>query len=142
MDIVKQKSTNWRIHFFRNTHHPEWYFVSKDYDKRANDFVLKSHHFPPHENSGYEDLPIEWAFALEFANANAEQFLNFIRYEKGTKHIDEQQRVRNWIGDNGWYEFTDIKNTDKWLNDFYDFQNQRIEEIQKANRNGMQTTMF
>lgn len=142
MDIIKQSSSNSRIHFFRNTAQPDWFFVKEFSDKKAATFYLCSRHLPPHEDSGYEDLPIEWAFALEFGNANSDRFINFIREEKGIKHGDESDRRVRWIGVNGWYEFTDIKNTDKWLNDFYDFQKQRQKELQKSNVDAIQTTLF
>ncbi len=142
MDIIKQPSPKLRIHFFRNMNHPDWYFVKQFIDKNAEHFYLCSHHLPPHENSGYQDLPVEWAFALDLNDVNYEKYLKYIRSVKGIRHNNEELCEDRFIGDNGWYEFTDIKNTDKWLNDFYDFQKQRYQELQKANGNGMQTALF
>lgn len=142
MDIIKQTSLNRRIHFFQNTNHLNWFLIKIDSDKSITAFYLKSRHLPPYEDSGYEDLPIEWSFALEFGDANTERYLQFIKSVKGIRHNNEELREDRWIGDWGWYEFTDIQNTDDWLNDFCDFQKQRYEELQKANRNGMQTAMF
>ncbi|MEO8146049.1 MAG: hypothetical protein ABI723_00365 [Bacteroidia bacterium] len=142
MDIIKEPSANVRIHFFRNTNHPNWHFVRNFTDKRAISFYLCSRHLPPHEESGYQDLPIEWAFALEFGETDDNKYLKFVREEKGIKHTDETESVAHWIGENGWYEFTDIKNIEKWLVDFYEFQKQQRHEFQKANEGGKQTAMF
>lgn len=142
MDIIKQPSPNSRIHFFRNTEQPDWFFVTNSKDKWVAEFYLKSHHLPPHENSGYEDLPIEWAFALEVGDTRIEDFLDFIRYQKGIKHGNPEDSQVSWIGANGWYEFPDINNIDNWLNDFYDFQKKKYEDSRKANKNGMQTSLF
>lgn len=139
MDIIKQPSKNIRIHFFRNTEQPDWFFVKKFSDNRAITFYLCSRHLPPHEDSGYEDLPIEWAFALEADDGIIDKFFSFICYQKGIKHGNPEDRRVRWIGENGWYEFTDIKNTDKWLNDFNGFQNQ---QLQKINNNGKQIVLF
>lgn len=142
MDIIKQPSIKRRIHFFKNSEHPVWYFVKDLRDADAIAYYQRGHKIPPHENSGWFDMPIEWAFALEFGDANGENYLQFIRNVKGVRHSNEELAVDRFIGDNGWYEFADIKNKEKWLNDFYEFQNHRQEELQKANRNGMQTALF
>ncbi len=52
-------------------------------------FFLKSRHLPRHEESGYQDLPIEWAFTLESADADGNKYLQFIREVKGTRYADE-----------------------------------------------------
>jgi hypothetical protein len=142
MDIIKQPSANLRIHFFRNTNNPDWFFVKQFYDESAESFYLCSRHLPPHENSGYEDLSIEWAFALELNGTNTEKYLQFIRSVKGTRHNNRELREDSWIGINGWYEFADIKNTDKWLDDFYEFQKRSYEELKKANEIGKQINLF
>lgn len=142
MDIIKHSSANIRIHFFKNTECLDWFYVKDFSDKRAEIFYLCSRHLPPHEDSGYEDLPIEWAFALEVGDTRIDDFLSFIRYNKGIKQGDPEDRRVRWIGENGWYEFADIDNTDKWLNDFYDFQKQRRLEHQKAKGDGIQLSLF
>jgi hypothetical protein len=139
MDIIKQSSKNIRIHFFRNMEQPDWFFVKDFSDKRAETFYLCSRHLPPHEDSGYEDLPVEWAFALETDDVRVDDFLNFIRYQKGIKQGNPEDPKVKWIGANGWYEFRNIENRDKWLNDFYEFQNK---QLQKINNNGKQIAMF
>ncbi len=142
MDIIKETSPNTRIHFFINIHHTNWFVVRKESDTCALAMYLKSRKLSPYEESGYQDLPIEWAFALEFDAAEGNKFLQFIREVKGIRHADENSTITHWLGEIGWYEFADINNATKWLNDFYDFQKQRQQELQKANTNGMQTSMF
>ncbi|NJO90960.1 MAG: hypothetical protein HC831_19855 [Chloroflexia bacterium] len=116
-------------------------FVANFRDQQAVEFYLKSRHLPPHEESGFVDLPIEWVFALEVGDTRVEDFLNFICYQKGIKKGDPEDSRVKWIGSNGWYEFPDINNTDKWLIDFYDFQEQQ-KELQRENGIGIQMTLF
>lgn len=142
MDIVKEPSSKVRIHFFKNTNHPNWYFVKNFNDRTAEHFYLCSHHLPPHEESGYMDLPVEWAFALEIGEASSEKYLQFIRDIKGIRYDDPEQRITSWIGSNGWYEFKEKPNSEKWLDEFYEHRNQRRQELLKASTNGMQTALF
>lgn len=135
--IVTNRSEKRRIHFFRYLKNPFWYFMKAYSDKDACEFILKSLHLPPHENSGYKHLEVEWAFAVGYEAEHKDKYFYFLKNKVGTYVLDEDESVNQWLGDNGWYEFKDVSNTDKWLAGYYSFQkdNRRISPV-------IQTSLF
>ena len=135
--IISNRSDKIRVHFIRYLKQPNWYFLKAENDRWVFEFILKSHHLPPYENSGYKDMEVEWAFALE--NENAKNYCEFLKHEIGVSVSDEDESVNKWIGNNGWYEFKDIANTGKWTTDYYSFKK---EKEKKRNHLPVQQTLF
>jgi hypothetical protein len=70
---------------------------------------------PPHEESGYKDLDVQWAVAIECENVDKNDYCNFLKDHVGTYVLDEDESVNRWLTGNGWYEFKDIGNPSTWL---------------------------
>lgn len=135
--IIIERSDKRRIHFIRYLKKPYWYFVKEFSDRSAYDFIVRSLHLPPHEDSGYMSLDIEWGFAVECKEVAADKFCNFLKEQVGKYVVDENDRINNWISGNGWYEFKDVTNTDKWLADYYTYQQEN-----KTTTSSIQTMLF
>jgi hypothetical protein len=127
--IVTNRSDKRRIHFFRYLKNPTWFLIKSYSDRDACEFILKSWHLPPFEDSGYKDLKVEWAFAINYETAYKDAYLNFLKTKVGNSVLDEDDSINSWIGDNGWYEFKDVSDTDKWLTDYNCFQQENKESI-------------
>lgn len=135
--IVTHRSEKRRIHFFRYLKNPSWYFIKAYGDKDACEFILKSLHLPPYENSGYKYLDVEWAFAISYEVAHKDTYLDFLKNKIATYVPDEDESINKWLGDDGWHEFKDVTDTDKWLTDYYSFLQEN-----KANVSAVQTMLF
>jgi hypothetical protein len=55
----------------------------------------------------------------------------------GTYRLDEDESINKWLGDDGWYEFKDVSDTDKWLADYHSFQQEN-----KPTVSTVQTMLF
>lgn len=135
--IVTQRSDKIRIHFIRYVENPSWYFVINYSDKRAFDFIVRTLHLPPYEESGYMSLDIEWGFALDYEDADGDKFCNFLKAHVAQYVLDKNPHVNNWISGHGWYEFKDVSNPDKWLTEYYSCKPEN-----KASASTIQATLF
>jgi hypothetical protein len=135
--IVTKRAQKTRVHFIRSLKQPTWYFIKAASDKWAYDFIVRSLHLPPHENSGFMDLEIEWAFAVECERVDENEYGDFLRTRVGNYVPDEDDGVNKWINGYGWYAFKDIDNPDKWLTDFHSFQQES-----KTTVSTVQITLF
>lgn len=141
-EIIKTVSDKTRIHFIRNLKKPDHYIIKEFSDKGAYQFILKSLHLPPHQDSGYKDLKVQWAFAIECEGIDKSKFCYFLKHQMGKYLPDEDEGTSNWLGDNGWYELFDINNPAKWLESFHNYQMQRQTEFLKSNSTIIQKTLF
>ena len=125
--------------FYKSKEHKNHYLIYKGGNgENPQRMLQKITHTGNHTESGYGHLEIELGFT--FRTDAPDKFIDFLVEHVATNHIENPDYDLSTF--RSWYEFTDIKNTDKWLNDFYDFQKQQYEELQKANGNGMQTALF
>ena len=136
-EIIPNSSEKIRIHFIRYIQQPNWYFVKVYSDRRAYDFIVRSLHLPPHGESGYKHLDVEWAFALECENVDRNDYCDFLKNHIGTYTHDEDESINSWITGNGWYEFKDISNPNKWLADYKTFQKEN-----RVNLPAVQAVLF
>jgi hypothetical protein len=144
-NLVKIRAAKTRIHFFRNLNFPNLYFIKAWSDICAIDFILKSTHLHPFEDSGYMDLAIEWAFAIEcgeFEGYEIEKYLNFIKNSIAKLVSGGNPAEDRWITGNGWYQIDDINNTDKWLNDFFIYQKNQQRDFANPPGKVIQKTLF
>lgn len=135
----------YQIFFFRHLHHPNRYFVKMFREDIANEYYRNVRHLNDYsKKNGYEFLEIEPPLVAIEINDNIirNRFLNFLREKIAVRIMDENPDIAEWIGNNGWYEFTDINNTEKWLNDFYAYDNRRREELLKSDNIGIQISLF
>jgi len=128
-----------KLVFFKSKENKDYYFIYRtrddwDYD----DTFEKITHQGEHWNSGYSHAEIEMGF--ELITNFGQDFMDYLVEQVATNHIHnpdyDNEKFRSW------YEFKDINNTEKWLNDFYDFQKKRHQELQNANGIGIQTSLF
>jgi hypothetical protein len=127
------------LYFFKSKEHKNYYLIYRGIKgENPERWLAKLTHTGEYIDSGYRQLEIEMGFV--FKTDAPDNFLDFLVEHLAINHIENPDYDISTF--RSWYEFTDIKNTDKWLSDFYDFQKQRYEELQKANGNGMQTALF
>ena len=125
--------------FYKSKEHKNYYLIYKGPNKVDPQYWLeKLTHTGEHTESGYGHLEIEIGFTLQ--TEAHDSFVDFLVEHVATNHIDNPDYDISTF--RSWYEFTDIKNTEKWLADFYEFQKQKRQELQKANGDGMQTALF
>jgi|GEM_PF-2905507 hypothetical protein len=100
-------------------------------DARANglDFGYPKFNVKPPIRIEIEDYSIAWLF-ISYIREN--YFKEFIPSTDGGANPNV------W----SWYIYDGIIEPEKWLNDFYDLQKQRKQELQKTNGIGQQITLF
>lgn len=128
-----------KLIFYKSKEHKNHYFIYKA--REATDPVTmfqKITHTGEFENSGYAHAEIELGFSMT-AETN-ESFIDYLIENVATNHIPNSEYDNATF--RSWYEFKDVDNKDKWLNDFYEFQKKRHQEYNKANGISVQTTLF
>lgn len=126
------------LYFFKSKEHKNYFLIYKgSKGENPERWLAKLTHTGEYSESGYRQLKIEIGFV--FRTNEQEMFLDFLVEQVATNHIDNPDYDTSNF--RSWYEFKDI-NTDEWVNNFYDFQKQRQQELQKANGNGVQTALF
>ncbi len=125
--------------FYKSKEHKNYYLIYKGGNNENPQRMLqKLTHTGEHKDSGYGHLEIEFGFS--FRADVADYFIDFLIEHISTNHIENPDYDLSTF--RSWYEFTDIENSDKWLNDFYEFQKRRYEELQKVSGKGIQTALF
>ena len=89
-----------------------------------------------YENSGFPRIDVELAYIFK-TELNGE-FFDFLAEVTSTSHIEHSSY--NDDSFKAWYEFKSYE-PEKWLNDFQQYNNLKIEELMK-NLQGLQTTLF
>ena len=125
--------------FYKSKEYRDYYFIYKARNGVDPTTMLeKITHKGEHKESGYSHAEIEFSFILK-AEAT-EDLLDYLIEHVATNHIENSDYDN--VTFRSWYEFKDINNTDKWLDNFYYFQKQSKQELQKPNSNGIQTSLF
>ncbi len=125
--------------FYKSKEHKDYYLIYKGLNNENPQRMLqKLTHTGEHKDSGYGHLEIEFGFSFRTDEEN--NFVDFLVEHIATNHIENPDYDLSTF--RSWYEFRDIENKDSWLNNFHEFQKQRHEELQKANKTGIQTALF
>ena len=122
------------IVFYKSKEHPKHYLLYKGANGvNAERMLKKLTNTGEFENSGYQKLELEMGFTLK--TDVSESFLDFLSENVATNHIvHPDYNSQNF---RAWYEFKDVTNPDKWLTDYYSFQQEN-----KANVSTVQTMLF
>jgi len=135
MSIIKTK-----ICFFRDNHNPKEYFIRVYSEEEAQHKTNCFNHRNGMEKSGYPHIECELALALDIpdnVNCNKEELVHFI-----IKQFGKKTRESTFLGEWGWFEFSEVTDTDKWLNAFSAYRIQSQQESIAANNSGRQTALF
>lgn len=122
------------IVFYKSKEHPKHYLLFKGANGVNVERMLKKlTNAGEFENSGYQKLELEMGFT--FKTDASESFLDYLTEIIATNHIiHPDYNSQNF---RAWYEFKDVTNPDKWLTDYYSFQQEN-----KANVSTVQTMLF
>lgn len=127
------------LYFFKSIEHKNYFLIYRGIKgENPERWLAKLTHTGEFADSGYRQLEIEMGFVLKTDAPN--NFLDFLVENVATNHIENPDYDDSTF--RSWYEFIETNNTDKWLNEFYDFQKQKQMKFKKANEVGMQTSLF
>ena len=125
--------------FYKSKEHKDYYFIYKGRNGLdPNTMLEKITHTGEHADSGYYHEEIEMGFV--FKTEAKGDFLEYLIEHIATNHIPNLEYDNATF--RSWYEFKDLSNTEKWLNDFYEFEKNRYAEFLKENNIGVQTSLF
>jgi hypothetical protein len=125
------------IVFYRSKEKPNYYLLYKGKNGVNAEKMLRIlTHTGEHENSGYPKIDVELAYI--FKTELNRDFFDFLAEVVSTNHIEHPSY--NGETFKAWYEFKSFE-PEKWLNDFHQYNNSKIEEVIK-NSQGIQTTLF
>jgi hypothetical protein len=125
--------------FFKSNEHPDYYIVYKSGDGiDAEKWVRKLNNIGEFENSGYDKVDVSLGFV--FKTDADYRFFEYLIEHVATNCISHPF----YDGKNfrGFYEFKDVSNPEKWLEEFKSFENKRREEFLKAENAGKQMKLF
>jgi len=126
------------IVFYKSREHPDYYLLYRGANncnpERMFQKLTATGDFP---NSGYFFIDITEVSYILKTDAN-EKFFDYLAEKVATNHIPNEYDGRNY---HAWYEFKNYE-PEKWLNDFYAYENRRREEFLKANNISVQTSLF
>ncbi len=122
------------IVFYKSKEHPKHYLLFKGANGVNVERMLKKlTNAGEFENSGYQKLELEMGFTLK--TDAPESFLHYLTENVATNNIvHPDYNSQNF---RAWYEFKDVTNPDKWLTDYYSFQQEN-----KATVSTVQTMLF
>lgn len=127
------------IVFYKSKEHPNYYLLyrgSNNCDpERMFQKLTSTGDYP---DSGYPIIEITEVNLVLKTDAS-EKFFDYLVEKVASNHIPNQYNGGPF---HAWYEFTDISNTEKWLNDFYTYENCRRVELQKSEDIGNQMSLF
>jgi hypothetical protein len=123
--------------FYRSKEKPNYYLIYKGKNGvNAEKMLRKLTNAGEYENSGFPKVDVELAYIFK-TELNGE-FFDFLAEIASTNHIEHPSY--NDDSFKAWHEFKNYE-PEKWLIDFQQFHNSKIEELMK-NSQGMQTTLF
>lgn len=122
------------IVFFKSKEYPDFYLIYKGKNGENVERTLRNlTNTGEFENSGYPKVEIELGFTLK--TDAPESFLDYLTERVATNQIAHPNyNTQNY---RAWYEFKDVTNPDKWLADYYFFQ-----QKSKTNVSPVQTMLF
>jgi hypothetical protein len=122
------------ILFYKSKEYPGFYFIYKGKNGANAELMLRNlTNTGEFEDSGYPKVELEMGFTLK--TDAPESFLDYMTETVATNHI--LHPTYNTHTFRAWYEFKDVTNPDKWLTDYYSFQQEN-----KANVSTVQTMLF
>lgn len=124
--------------FYKSKEHKNYYFIYKGRNGvDPNTMLEKITHTGEHKESGFVHAEIELGFVIKAGTA--ESFLDYLIENVATNHIGNPEYDNSTF--RSWYEFKEVNQTDKWLNDFAFYQRQKLLESKIA-EGKIQTTLF
>ncbi len=81
------------------------------------------------------DAQTEYDSLTYIDNETAKKFVEYIKEHVAEDEAETPSTFKI-------YKISNLNNANKWLKEFYNYQKQKQQELQKANTNGMQTSMF
>lgn len=115
------------IVFYKSKEHPGYYFIYKGRDGVNAERMLRTlTNVGEFENSGFPKVDIEMGFI--FKTDAPDSFLDYLTEKVATNHIAHSKYNDGVF--RAWYEFKDVKNADKWLTDYYTYQQQNKTSVQ------------
>jgi len=123
--------------FYRSKEKPNYYLIYKGKNGvNAEKMLRKLTNTGEYGNSGFPKIDVELAHIFK-TELNGE-FFDFLAEVVSTSHLEHPSY--NDDSFKAWYEFKSYE-PEKWVNDFRQYNNSKIEELIK-NSHGIQTTLF
>jgi hypothetical protein len=120
--------------FYKSKEYPGYYLIYKGLNGVNAERMLRvMTNAGEFENSGYPKVDIELGFI--FKTDAPDSFLDYLTEKVATNHIAHSKY--NDVVFRAWYEFKDVENADKWLADYYSYQNEN-----KASSQVIQAVLF
>jgi len=127
------------LYFFRSREYKNHYLIYRGIKGESPErWLAKLTHTGQYTESGYRQLDIEMGYVIK-TDAPV-QFLDFIVNKYSSHHIPNPDYDTTIF--RSWYEFPEQPETKKWLDEFYEYQNQKRQELLKESTKGMQTALF
>lgn len=122
------------IVFYKSIEHANYYLVYRGKNKcKPEEHIKRLTHGKGFENSGYPKIDVEMGFTIK--TDAPDSFFEYLVEHVATNHIPvEKYNVEIY---RAWYEFKDVTNPDKWLNDYYSYTPEN-----KANASTVQAVLF
>lgn len=109
------------IVFYKSKEYPNYYLIYKGLNGVNAERMLRvMTNAGEFENSGYPKVDIEMGFI--YRTDAPESFLDYLTEKVATNCISHP-RYNDPVF-RAWYEFKDVSNADKWLDDYYSYQNE------------------
>ena len=132
-----------RIVFYRDKHNPDYYIIYFGIYRGSPEMVLQMMtHTGECCDSGYPHVDVELAYIFDFAKRDKDlitKFLDYIVTHVATDHISIS--VYDCVTCKAWIKLETYE-PEKWLKDFDDHQNAKMEEYRRASQEGQQLTLF
>lgn len=126
------------IVFYRNINKPDYYLLYKGKDGvNAGKMLRKLTNTGEFEDSGFDKVDVELAYCFK-TELNGE-FFDFITEAISSNHIEHP--YYNNDGFKAWYEFKNYE-PDKWVRNFQESYQSKLQEILKSTQEGIQTSLF
>ncbi len=134
--MIKQS----KLCFIQNSQNKNEYFLKTCSPEYAQQYVNKLNHRNGHEESGYPHIPCELAVVFDIPDDVYEFKDKWAAFIVSTFGVETNQEP--FLKGLGWFEFSEVKYSDKWLEDFNSHQTKMKNEYQEANNSGVQVELF
>ncbi|MDP3148631.1 MAG: hypothetical protein Q8N83_05820 [Ignavibacteria bacterium] len=156
MALLKYGSRRGTIYFFECISKPNHYFITENDETGGEEWYkrfnrIDSYHIStldPEEvakgiDYGYPKLDVKMPVQIEVGR-DASSFKSYLLEKFAGQYVAEtdMEKTRGHeISNYGWFKIEQLE-LEKWLNDFYDFQDQKRQEFRKAEGDGIQLSLF
>lgn len=107
------------IIFYKSKEHPNFYLVYRGMNGvKPEKHIKKMVHSEGYEDSGFPKIEIEIGFVIK--TDAPESLFEYLVERVTTNHIHIEKYNEGTF--RAWYEFKDVSNPEKWITDFYSYQ--------------------